>query len=180
METCCAHTCTTYPSPHTDSHRRDRDGWHVMKYGFLWGLATLKQTFNEIPTALFRVQDYNSALHALSPPLSLRVRECVCVYIPTSPKGIKAAFLTRVHPRIHSFITRLISPSLLPFIIEACNSSQHFAVQYSSIHLFVSKKDLPVHFAYLLFYIHYPNVPPFTASTFFPFICTFLPHQSLP
>lgn len=36
---------------------RQRAGCQVMKYGFLSGLATLKQTFNEIPAALFGVQD---------------------------------------------------------------------------------------------------------------------------
>lgn len=49
--------------PYTDTHiytqikERQRDGWPVTKYGFLSGLATMKQAFNEIPTALFGVQD---------------------------------------------------------------------------------------------------------------------------
>lgn len=41
----------------TYTQDRQKDGWRVMKYGFLSGLTTLQQSWNEISTALFAVQD---------------------------------------------------------------------------------------------------------------------------
>lgn len=146
-----------------------------MKYRFLSGLANLKQTFNERPTSAFGVQDYNSALHAPIPPLYLCVCVFVClcvrthasVYSPTGLKGIKAAPLTEVNPRKHSFIT--MDPSI------TLSSPSLSILTFTLIHPFVSMHNLftPCDTSHL---IKYCNFSPFTTSHFF---FTFLTHQSL-
>lgn len=82
-----------------------------------------------------------------------------------------------MNPRKHSFITLLISPSLFPFIIESCNSSQHFTIQYSSRYISLCQWMIPIHCMLLLFYVQYPNFLPFTPSTFFPSFLVFSPNN---
>lgn len=123
------HTYRHYKHAHTLTHtqERQRDGWQVMKYGFLLGLATLKQPLMKYPLLylVYRIK----TLHYM--PLShllTRVYVCVCAV----PKGIKVAPLTGLNPRKHSFITLMISPSLFPFFIESHNFSQRFTLYLHS------------------------------------------------
>lgn len=114
-------------------------------------------------------------LHYMLSPNHPTSSMCVCPF-PLLLKELKP--LTGVNLRKHSFITLLIPPSLVSFIIESCNSSQHFTIHlHSSLRvnewspgtLYASSLLDPV---WQLFSLHF--------STFSPFFFPILSHRSLP
>lgn len=101
----------------------------------------------------------------------------LCMSIPNTPKGIKAAPLSGVNPRKH------LSPSCSLHHLFFSSLSHAIPVSispYTSIHLFVSMNALP-YTVCLHFSIHSQETFLFSLFLlFFTFIFTFLAHPSLP